>query len=279
VRKRLTYQGQAGIAHRVAPPSPQYYPLRSINKLTDLLTFLQVLFPPDFDLNQPSDYDESAGDRLWFAPPKIPPITLMPNPDNKYIMTQPGPYQQGRVIVIHGKAPSFPNTYDGSPNPSSNVDMRYWSVCNNDFALPIPVVRCLTDQGTVTQGGYYTIVISDDLLRPGWLKPNVNWLPWGDEQYPKLVFFRNMIPVKDESKYKTIPFPYAIQKVVIGCYKNACINPNAVFDFTLPDLPPRADVTAAGPYVQKIMGDYYPVATWCDKSTFKHGGWQACLKD
>jgi len=26
------------------------------------------------------------------------------------------------------------------------------------------------------------------------------------------------------------------------------------------------------------MGDYYPVAAWCDKSTFVHGGWQACIE-
>jgi hypothetical protein len=26
------------------------------------------------------------------------------------------------------------------------------------------------------------------------------------------------------------------------------------------------------------MGDYYPVALWCDKATFVAGGFDACLK-
>jgi hypothetical protein len=26
------------------------------------------------------------------------------------------------------------------------------------------------------------------------------------------------------------------------------------------------------------MGAYYPVALWCDKSTFIHGGWSACIQ-
>ena len=122
-------------------------------------------------------------------------------------------YQPGRIIVIHGKAPGFPDTYDGSPiwEPARGfrtVDMRYWSLCNNDFALPISVVDCTTDLTTRLEGGYYTIVISDDLLRPDWLRPNINWLPWGDEQYLKLVFFRNMLPAPD--------FHFAIQNALRG---------------------------------------------------------------
>jgi hypothetical protein len=264
-------------------PTTHYYYDKSVNKLNDLRALLDVFFPPPFDIYTPSDYYEVAGDRLWFVPPKEAPIALMPNPDNKYIATQPGQYQRGRIIVIHGKAPSFLNTYQGSLKPSSgsrSPDMRYWSLCNNDLALPVPAVRCMDDQAAVTQGGYYTLVISDDLLRPNWLQPNVNWLPWGDEQYPKLVFFRNMIPVaRNDTNYTRdeVPFPYAIQWVVKGCPGN-CEHKDAVIDFTLPYVPPRAAFTAAGPYVQQIMGDYYPVAVWCDKSTFDHGGWQACIR-
>ena len=84
----------------------------------------------------------------------------------------------------------------------------------------------MDDQAAVVQGGYYTIVISDDLLIPNWLQPNVNWLPWGDEQYPKLVFMRNMVPVtRNDTNYTTaeVPFPYAIQWVVQGCPGTAYI--------------------------------------------------------
>ena len=220
-------------------PTTHYYYDKSVNKLSDLSLLYQLLFEqsPGFDIYTPGDYYNVAGDRLWFAPPKESPIVLLPNPNNKYIVMQPGPYQSGRIIVIHGKAPSFPDTYDGLPNPSGaadGVNMRYWSICNNDFALPVSVVRCMDDQAAVVQGGYYTIVISDDLLIPNWLQPNVNWLPWGDEQYPKLVFMRNMVPVtRNDTNYTTaeVPFPYAIQWVVQGCPGN-CVHKDAVIDFT-----------------------------------------------
>ena len=111
------------------------------------------------------------------------------------------------------------------------------------------------------EGGDYTIVISDDLLRPDRLRPNINWLPWGDEHYPKLVFFRNMLPAPD--------FRFAIQNAVAaGC----------TFDFTLQHLPDRDAIDAMGPCGKQVMGDYYPDAVWCDKSTFIAGGWQACIR-
>jgi hypothetical protein len=26
------------------------------------------------------------------------------------------------------------------------------------------------------------------------------------------------------------------------------------------------------------MGDYYPVAVWCDVDTFRSGGWRGCFR-
>ena len=91
-------------------PTTHYYYDKSVNKLNDLSLLYRLLFEqsPGFDIYTPGDYYNVAGDRLWFAPPKESPIELLPNPDNKYIVMQPGPYQSGRIIVIHGKAPSFP---------------------------------------------------------------------------------------------------------------------------------------------------------------------------
>lgn len=247
-----------GTSRKLEPCSP-------VNKLTDVAAFNQTLFPPGFDLI--GDEGTPSSDRLWFAPPIVPPPILMPNPDNKYIIMMPGKnYQPGRIIVIHGKAPGFPDTFNGSPIwvPSRGfrtVDMRYWSVCNNDFALPIPVVNCTADLTTNLEGRFYTIVISDDLLRPRWLRHDINWLPWGDEQYPKLVFSRNMLPAPN--------FPFAIQNAIAaGC----------TFDFTMPFIPDRSAVDNAGQCAQQVMGDYYPKAVWCNKSTFVRGGWQACIK-
>ena len=239
-----------------------------INKLADVINFLQIFFP-----QVPTPFDlighegTPSSDRLWFAAPTTPPPALLPNPHNKYIAMLPGDsYQPGRIIVIHGKLPGTPDTYNGSPiwvpaRGFPTVDMRYWSLCNNDLALPVPVVNCTADLTTDLQGGDYTIVISDDLLRPDWLRPDINWLPWGDAQYLKIVFARNMLPAPT--------FPFSIQKAIAkGC----------TFPFDLPYIPARDVIDTAGQCAQQVMGDYYPVAAWCDKSTFVHGGWRACMK-
>ena len=149
---------------------------------------------------------------------------LFPNPDNKYLLTTPGPYQRRRVVVIRAKAPAVAGRRMGegqgdqgqdSQGKGRAADMRYWSLCNNDFALPVSSVGCLSDLSTKLEGGWFTVVISDDMSRPEWLRPGVNWLPWGDEQYPKLVFFRHLLPSET--------FPYSIQQVVKGC-PGSCLN-------------------------------------------------------
>lgn len=237
----------------------------TVNDLRDVDALLKDLFS-GLILNNP--FDMPSSDRLWFAPLQNPPMRLFPNPHNKYVAMLPGDrYQPGRLIVIHGKAPGVPRTYDGSPiwRPapgSKTVDMRYWALCSVNFELPITSVDCMSDLTAKREGGDYTVVISDDLLRPDWLPPSVNWMRWGDEQYPKLLFFRNMLPSPD--------FPYSIQRALDkGC----------TFELTLPNVPNSDATIPAGQCAQQVMGDYYPVAAWCDKSTFVAGGWQACISD
>ncbi len=256
----ITLMDRTGVSKQLETCSP-------INKWFDASAFAQFLFPPDVDVSV--NEGTPFSDRLWFASPLNPPSVLWPNPDNKYMMMWPGKeYQPGRIIVIHGKAPGFPDTFDGSPIwvPSRGfrtVDMRYWALCEQELAPPLSLVDCVTDLTTRLQGGYYTIVISDDRQRPDWLSPNINWWPYGDEQYPKFVVVRNMLPAPD--------FHHAVQDV--WNWKNgAC-----TFDFTFPDLPERSAIDEKGPCAKRLMGDYYPDAVWCDKSTFMHGGWQACI--
>ena len=247
-----------GMSQALEPCSP-------VNKLPDVTASLPFFFPPGFDI---LGEEGTPSDQLWFAPPTTPPPVLLPNPDNKYIAMFPGnAYQPGRIIVIHGKAPITPGTVQGAPistpaGGSRSADVRFWSLCVNDLAMPVPTVGCTADLTTKLEGGYYTVVISDDLLRPSWLKPNVTWLPWGDEDYAKLVFARNMLPGTN--------FSYSVQKA---------IEAHCTFDFNFPTLPDREPVDAAGRCAQQVMGDYYPVAVWCDKSTFEAGGVRACLKE
>ncbi len=267
-------------------PSQTHYAVRSLNKFSDVRTLLRLWFPEGTDINQASDHDqEPADDRIWFAPPWNPPMLLMPNPDNKYLAAIPGPYQKDRIIVMRAKVPTVPGTGSGK------ADMRYWSIVNTDFELPVAAVGSLYDGSVVTHEGWYTVAITDDVVRPDWLPGSVTWMPWGDPDYPKWLFYRHMIPVQSEAEYDSEDlFPHAIQKVVAGCWrgkrnpdpvkgKQQCNHPDAVLDFTFPNLPPRTDFTGPGRNTQKIMRDYYPVAVWCDKSIFERGGWRACIKD
>lgn len=245
--------------------SQQLQPCSRVNRLTDVSALLQGLFPVDLTVSEGTP----TSDRLWFAAPIAPPPSLLPNPENKYLGMFPGDYQPGRIIVIHGKAPGFPDTFHGSSiaTPARGfrtVDLRYWSICEADLALPVPTVGCVTDLTADVVGGYYTIVISDDLLRPAWLRPNISWLPWGDEQYPKMLFFRNMLPSPD--------FHHSVQDAVAA-------DPPCTFALVLTGTLDRPSVDEAGKCAQEVMGDYYPVATWCDKSTFVAGGVRACLKE
>jgi hypothetical protein len=240
-----------------------------INRWLDISAMGQFLFPPKVDLVV--DEGTPSSDRLWFASPKDPPSILWPNPDGKYMMMWPGEkYQPGRIIVIRGKAPRFPGAAEHSPmwapprRGDRGVDMRYWALCQQNFAAPLPLIGCVTDLTARLEGGDYTIVISDDRDRPDWLRPDVNWLPYGDEQYPKFVVIRNMLPAPH--------FHHAIQDV--WNYKsNAC-----TFDLKFPNLPNRKALDDKGPCAKAIMGDYYPDAFWCDKSTFVRGGWRACAR-
>jgi hypothetical protein len=243
-----------------------------INRWPDISSMGQFLFPPDSELIV--DEGTPSSDRLWFASPKNPPSILWPNPDGKYLMMWPGQkYQPGRIMVIHGKAPRFPGEFEHQPMWASargqrGVDMRYWALCEQNFEAPLPLIGCVTDLNARLEGGYYTIVISDDRQRPDWLRPDVNWLPYGDEQYPKFVLYRNMLPAAD--------FHLAIQDVWNYEYNST---PNwCTFELNFPGIPTRTALDDKGPCTKAIMGDYYPDAFWCDKSTFVHGGWQACAK-
>jgi hypothetical protein len=253
----ITLTDQNGASQQLGACSP-------INKWSDASDFARFLLPPTMDLGVNEGTPPS--DRLWFAPALKPPTILWPNPDNKYMMMLPGEkYQSGRIIVIHGKAPGFPGTYYGSPIwvPSQGfrtVDVRFWALCHQDFALPLSVIGCATDFNTDLVGDHYTIVISDDLVRPKWLRPEVNWLPYGDEQYPKFVVFRNMLSATN--------FHYAVR----DAWEAGC-----TFDYKFPL--DRSAIDEKGPCAQGVMGDYYPVAVWCDKSTFTAGGFEACVDD
>jgi hypothetical protein len=207
-------------------------------------------------------------DRIWFAPIPKPPMRLLPNPDNKYMISYFMPdYQRDRVIVVRGKMPGYPDTYRGSRATQAAqgfdaVELRYWSVCTASLVSPLPIIGCSVDAETPRdKDNFYTVVITNDVIRPDWLAAEHRWLPWGDDQMaPVTIFMRNTLPASD--------FIHSAQEAVAqGC--------GVEFNFPVP--PSQEGIEQAGNCARKVMGDYYPLAAWCDKDTFLAKGWQGCF--
>ena len=164
---------------------------------------------------------------------------LFPNPYNKYLCT-PIDYKAGRIVVVRGLAPTFPDTQAGQ-SVLTNTQLRYWSLCQNQWRLPYPVSTCAADfQTTLDANKHYTYVVSTPQDRPAnaTAANNVTWLSWGPTNVTGLLIFRNMLPAAN--------FPNAIQNVHVGQ------NPAAT------------------------MGSYFPTVAYCTKATFTAGGPNAC---
>lgn len=141
----------------------------------------------------------SGSSPILFGPPTLNP-NFFPDPPATYLETPGLCLQPGRVLVLRGKAPVFPNTYLGGsvfqPAFDGQIQVRYWSLCNNDEVIPYPVIACQADfQTKLSADQFYTYVVSADPAPPTWLPVGVNWLPWGDTNVPKNLIFRNILAV------------------------------------------------------------------------------------
>lgn len=168
---------------------------------------------------------------------------LFPNGDNKYIGSLLT-YRPGRVAVIRGKAPSFPNSRAGQSPATPGEQLRYWSMCQNDKVTPYPVVACAADYATrIDADGYYTYVVAapSDLTAQV-AGSDLTVIPWGSTSVPKVVFLRNMLPSADF-------YPNSVQ---------------------------ASQANKSDP--ASTMGPYYPRATYCAATTVRTAGWQACYR-
>lgn len=238
----------------------------TVNRQSELATLQPQFIPPELE-NPP--HTPPVPDRVWLAPIAEPPPRLLPNPDNKYLASFfMSDYDPDRVLVIRGKMPGFPDTYVGAPvsRPAPGfraVEMRYWSMCLGSMVSPLPIEGCAFDAGTpLDESGFYTVMISNDALRPEWLPADAAWIPWGVEKLvPKTIFLRNLLPSPGFDHSAQV----AIEK---GC--------GITFDF--PNFPDQDEITRQGQCAQGVMEDFYPVAVWCDRSVFRSGGWRACVR-
>ena len=134
----------------------------------------------------------------------VPGLNFFPNPQTTYFQTANLCYQPNKILIIRGKAPVFPNTYPRPPRGGTvfqpafddQIQLRYWSICNNVGVLPNPVVACDADAMTELdpKQQFYTYVISNDPAPPSWLPAGVNWLPWGPTSFPITLIFRTILP-------------------------------------------------------------------------------------
>lgn len=88
---------------------------------------------------------------------------LFANQQNAYLTAKIS-RQYGSVVVIHGKAPTFPDTRAGQPAYAKR-QVRYWSICENSDTTR--VISCAADYDAALTRGYYTYVISEPDQRPG----------------------------------------------------------------------------------------------------------------
>lgn len=138
----------------------------------------------------------------------------------------------GGIVLMRGRAPSW----QGDPRRRGAAgQLRYWSVCQNEFVSQ-RFVACAADyQTSLDAEGFFTVVVSDASERPAnaTAEHGFAWLPWGP--YPDaLLIYRHMLPAPD--------FAEAIQNVPQGS-------------------DPRT-----------VMGDYFPVVTYCSRATFEAAG-------
>ncbi|MEK6788627.1 MAG: hypothetical protein AABY68_06720 [Pseudomonadota bacterium] len=151
----------------------------------------------------------------------------------------------GNLFLMRAKAPS----YRSQPGVAfGREQMRYWSLCQNEFATQ-RYTDCSFDRQTpLDADGYFTVAISDTAERPAAATAanGITWLPWG--AYPDGVLLYRQMLVDDN-------FKQAIR-----------------------DVPNGASLT-------DIMGDYAPQVTYCRPEVFEQASlsarqrFDACLAD
>ena len=137
----------------------------------------------------------------WFA-----------NLDNQYIATYIDRAIKP-IAVIRGKIPKVTSTLNGDEIfDESNSQVRYWSMCQNEYYSQ-KVTSCLYDeQVTINPDGYYTIATSLPADRPNNVIDDcgIGFLPWSaqgdgfsiipgrqDNETDGLLLMRNMLPAAD----------------------------------------------------------------------------------
>lgn len=158
---------------------------------------------------------------------------FLSNIDNAYVTTMMS-RQQGDLYILRGRAPR--QARDPGEAPLGSAQLRYWSLCTNEF-LSQRYVGCLhDDEVPLDRDGFFTLVVSDPQDRPDNVTDanGMAWLPWGAVYPDSVLIYRHMLPSPH--------FAEAVHNVPYG--------------------------TPAG----DIMGDYVPAIRYCDRATIEAAG-------
>jgi hypothetical protein len=141
---------------------------------------------------------------------------FFPNVNNAYVSALFRPVA-GKVVVVRGKAAKTPAGESPVPWPQADLQLRYWSLCNNIYRSPWPVVAnpesgggteygCKADFETKLNGsGEYAFVVGKPNQRQAIEAANGAFIPLSTTQphARQILIFRNMLPNEG--------FKYAVQ--------------------------------------------------------------------
>lgn len=162
--------------------------------------------------------DRPAPEVPVFIRPDGAQARLYPNPDNVYVATIVA-HEPGRIAVIRGTAPTFPDTRTGSVGQGEQV--RYWSLCTNEYRKPYPVTTCAADEDVaLADDGTFTFVVSTPEDRPAnaTAENDVTWLDWGSTEVDGLLLLRHMLASPDFSESAINLEPGQLARDVMGPY-------------------------------------------------------------
>jgi len=114
------------------------------------------------------------------TPPRESP--LFPNKDNATLYGFLS-RKYGEVLVFRGKIPETPKTFEGGNGVFMEGELRYWSICQNEY-YSTKGKGCLFDeQVSINDDGFYTIVTSRPEDRPdnATEECGVGFIPWPDD--------------------------------------------------------------------------------------------------
>ena len=135
----------------------------------------------------------TVGESLEPLTSQTAPGGFADNPDNKYVATI---VDSGisPVVVIRATLPTTPRTYAGQRRMQGG-QLRYWSMCSNEFATGRFYDCLVDDEVPVADDGTFTLVVSTAAERPVNARPacGIAWLPMGPA-VDTLLIERTMLP-------------------------------------------------------------------------------------